>query len=292
MKFTSLCFVVAVATVFVVIGADAGCTRRPVHVSTSGQLKTAMANVKPGDDIIFAPGTYPINDDFKFGQSGDDDCPIVLTSDGNGLVTLDGAFIVNEINHINITNITVVVTNLGFCFWQCHYIYFTNVNTTGGISFTWGYSLLIQNCTIGYTQYNGIAFDYSSDAVVEDCLFTDGIGSDGISIDEHSSKIVIRNNVFYGSGYAGDYPCWIHTYSGGNEIYNNHFYNPDNHEMFAAISVLQSVPNVIRNNFIVMHPSSRSSGFAINVYRDQEVCASNKVFGGATMTNGIIDPSC
>jgi len=260
-------------------------------VNTTSELKSSMANAKPGDDIIIASGKYAIGDDYKFEESGVNDCPIVMTSDGIGTVTLIGSLHISSIYYLNISDISFEATDIGSYFYRCSHIGFTNVHAGGGISFQWASDITIHNCTFDRTKYDGLSFDYSSNAVVEESLFADGITSSAIAIDEHSSGIIIRSNSFYGSGYVNDYPTWISTYSGKNEIYYNHFLNTDQHEMFAGIIVLNSVPNIIRDNFMVFYPSKLSPGVGISVYHDQKVCASNKVFGGL-MTDGIIDPSC
>lgn len=294
-KVAFLCLAAVAAIAAVVV--DAECTRTTVRVSTAADLKSAMKNVQPGDDIVIASGVYSITKDYYFGRSGVSDCPITMSGSGNSSVVLVGVFSLTSLSYFNISDLTIYGNNSLCCIdaKSSEYISLTNVYAYGanhiGVLFNNVDHATIANCTFEQAGVAHIVIQSSyGNILIENCTFGYGYENEAISIYHGWSPFVIRNNEFYSKKGDDSYFIFSDT---ACEISSNLFFNSDKHYMLAGISLATPSDSMIDNNYMEFYGQG-SKSYAISLYSGSlKVCGSNKVVGEYTaVTNGVIDYSC
>jgi len=294
MKYIFEFFVVAA----IIAVVNAGCVFNTKNISTTPDFITALNTAKPGDIIVLQSGKYDIEKTKEFVMHADGlpDCPITITCKHIGEATVVGMLNITSSRYVNIYNITVFGEQFGISSDGGKYLYFQNVHLDQkekrGIRLVDSSLVTVRNCTFTNMHYAGIIIKNSSQVTLIGNTFGEEIWTMAVWLFAGASDNVITENAFYGSDYLYFAPAWINIYENctRNEVSRNVFINTDDSVMGQGVCCHPgSSDNVFKENFMVINKGA--DGFHV-AQTKQTVCASNKVFGEGTFTDGPIDMSC
>jgi len=288
---------VAVATVVAVAHAD--CPTVTVYVNNTLDLLYAFEGAKAGLDVILAPGVYK-NETFNLNAKGRKDCPITISCNESGAAMLYGTLVMDGAAYVFIENISVkghgnygvTLVSSQNCVLDSVHVFSTDLC---GLLIWMSANTTVDNCTFDNAGPDALALVQSDRVIVQNSVFGDRISSHAIVLQDVKHSTVTGNS-FYGAGYTKTNPCWIlvEGTSAHNVFSYNSFANSNNHAMAAGVRFTTTVGyNVMMRNFMVL--GKGAYGFLLDGgNHTQDICATNRVFGGAVFTNSDanVDPSC
>jgi len=292
MKFSLLVVVATVAAV-----ASAACTLKTVTVQNGDELRSALKTVTAGTTIVLTHGvTYSLAKDMLFQMSayGEEDCPIVITTDDLGpslddYATIANFFYVISSSYVVFANVSFSVEGTAVYCTGKNLLFENVVFSTKKTSTSAGIGVALLSDSTGITfrkcvfvNNDGIAAVLSqgvSHVAFGECNFTNNTRD--VSADR-CSDVSITESLFVGR------PVLQLEKVSQMVIRDNLFMRTD--DSFWNIIYLQFFADAqgIRNNFFV-----KDKGYAMICSGCTcKVCASNKVIGGAQLTPDNVDYSC
>lgn len=287
-----------------------------IDVSTTAQLKSALAAAAPGDTIRLADGTYTGN--FKATTPGTATARITLTGSSRAVLTAGGGYGL----HLN-----------GASFWTVH-----GVTVTGGqkgVMADAANSVVIDSVTVHDLDMEGVHFrkssrngilrnsrvydtghdgrgmgegvyvgtagdltDRSDQAQILNNVIGPGVGGENIDIKEGTTGARIIGNTFDGSGLTGANfdDSWVDVKGNdvlvegnkGSRTTNNGY---ETHTQQSG----WGCGTVFRGNVSDLTGATGGKQLAINVTNSSESCrttvyGSNTVTGGKGLTNITVTP--
>lgn len=292
---------------------------RVVHVATSAELKTALLQAQPGDEIVLADGTYNGRFVIAPGTDGTAASPIVLRGSRAAILdagdintgyvlyvqgsywTIRGFTVQNGLKGVMIDGVRhttidgLKVDHIGE--EGIHLRKFSSLNTiqqceitnTGLKTPDYGEGIYIGSAKGNWATYtNGNPDRCDSNNVLSNRIGP-GITAECIDIKEGTTYSVIRNNNFDASGITGANggDSWIDVKGNNALIENNSGYNPggsifkDGYQVHVAYSGWGN-NNEFRNNQCAVNAGGY--GFNIQLSGSNGVSTGNKVFVSNTVT--------
>ena len=294
--------------VFVAV-AYAKCSYVDVPVSSSDDFSKACEKAQPGWNIILKKGTYSNSANwFKFSSSGTSDCPITITCKKPGEAVFASTLSLYRASYVNVANVSFSTSKgQGIVATELNSVTIENVRFSGcSQEGVWLYSakdVTVRDCTFDTIGDYAVKLDGAQNSVVKGCTFGDKLAYNELThaviwLLHNSNSNVLTENVFYGR--AGGFDHWIDFdldcgLCQNNEFSLNVFENSDGRVMRNGIECSEGSSNLFKENFMVFKPDGQPypNGVAFRVFdTTQRICASNKVYGTANITDGSIDLSC
>jgi len=278
--------------VCVVVAAYAGCTTHEVDVTNAAEFKNALENAQPGDNIVLAHGAFDLGStkQFVLTNSGDSDCPIVISCAKPGDAIVMSTLNISGSNYVEVWNLTLRAKNVALYYNGGGYSVLDSLNVSsekGYGMYLWSCdSMTVNNCIFGNTEKNALVLGSSYSSVISFCNFLDGIKQAAIDVNYAVRRAVINHCVFYGSGYTNA-KAWmtVGSDSHDNKINYNFFYNPDNKKMQSGILCTGGSDNSFKHNIMILNEGAY--GYSIG-HTMQTVCANNVVEGGAELCDANV----
>ncbi|MFJ6580317.1 sheath polysaccharide-degrading enzyme [Streptomyces sp. NPDC091368] len=287
-----------------------------VEVSTASQLKTALANARPGDTIHLADGTYTGN--FKATVPGTSSARITLTGSPRAVLTTGGGYglHLNGASYWTVEGITVTGGQKGIMADAADGVVIDGVTVHGldmeGVPFrNSSRNGILRNSRIydtgndgrgmGEGVYVGTAgnlSDRSDGAQILNNVIGPDVGGESVDIKEGTTGARIVGNTFDGRGLTGaNYDdSWVDVKGNGVLVADNTGVNTTNNGF--ETHTQQSgwgCGTVFRGNRSDLTGASGTQRLAINVTNQSGGCtttvyASNTVTGGNGLTNIAVTP--
>jgi hypothetical protein len=292
---------------------------RTVHVSTSSELKAALLDAKPGDDIVMADGVYAGKFVIETAAGGTAAKPIVLRGSRNAV--LDGGSIQTgyvlylQANHWNLKGFTItnglkglmvdgsghsVIDGLKiFSIGEeaLHLRKFSSNNTvqnceiseTGLKTPDYGEGIYIGSAKNNWSTYtNGDPDKCDSNRILSNTIGPN-VAAECIDVKEGTTAGIVRGNNFNATGITGanSADSWIDVKGNDYLIENNTGTNPggsifkDGYQVHVAVSGWGN-NNVFKNNNCTVNASGY--GFNIQLSGSNGTSSGNKVYTSNTVT--------
>lgn len=281
-------------------------------VSTSAELKAALANAKPGDTIELADGTYTGN--FKTTVSGNSGNPITLTGSAGAVLTASGGYglHLNGASYWNVRGITVTGGQKGIMVDGAAHVTIDGVTVHGldmeGVHFrnssTYG---VIKNSRIYDTGNDGRGMgegvyvgsaggtsDRSDHVQIVGNTIGPDVGGEAVDLKEGTTGGLVSGNSFDGKGLTGANfdDSWVDVKGNDYVIENNTGKNTTNngYETHSQQSGW-GCGTVFRDNRSDLTGATGSGRYAFNITNyDAAGCTvtvarSNTMTGGRALTN-------
>lgn len=287
-----------------------------VEVSTAAQLKTALANVRPGDTIHLADGTYTGN--FKALTAGTASARITLTGSSRAVLTAGGGYglHLNGASYWTVSGITVtggqkgimadaadgvVIDGVTVHDLDMEGVHFRNSSKNGVLRNSRIYDTGNDGRGMGEGVYVGTAnalTDRSDNAQILNNVIGPDVGGESVDIKEGTTGARIVGNTFDGRGLTGaNYDdSWVDVKGNGVLVEGNTGVNTTNNG-FETHSQQSGwgCGTVFRGNRSDLTGATGSKRLAINVTNQSPDCtttvyASNTVTGGYGLTNIAVTP--
>ncbi|WP_405853037.1 right-handed parallel beta-helix repeat-containing protein [Streptomyces sp. NBC_00090] len=287
-----------------------------VEVSTAAQLKTALTNVRPGDTIHLADGTYTGN--FKALTAGTASARITLTGSSRAVLTAGGGYglHLNGASYWTVSGITVtggqkgimadaangvVIDGVTVHDLDMEGVHFRNSSKNGVLRNSRIYDTGNDGRGMGEGVYVGTAnalTDRSDNAQILNNVIGPDVGGESVDIKEGTTGARIAGNTFDGRGLTGaNYDdSWVDVKGNGVLVENNTGVNTTNNG-FETHSQQSGwgCGTVFRGNRSDLTGATGSNRLAINVTNQSAGCtttvyASNTVTGGYGLTNIAVTP--
>ncbi|MFI8516393.1 right-handed parallel beta-helix repeat-containing protein [Streptomyces sp. NPDC085481] len=287
-----------------------------IEVSTAAQLKTALADARPGDTIHLADGTYTGN--FKATVPGTSSARITLTGSSRAILRagggyglhLDGAaywtvrgvtvtggqkgIMTDTANGVVIDGVTVHDLDM-------EGVHFRNSSKNGVIRNSKIYDTGQDGRGMGEGVYVGTAntlSDKSDDVQILDNVIGPGVGGENVDVKEGTTGARIIGNTFDGSGLTGaNYDdSWVDVKGNAVLVENNTGRGTTNNGY--ETHTQQSgwgCGTVFRGNRSDLTGASGAKRLAVYVTNQSGGCtttvhSSNTVTGGNGLTNIAVTP--
>ncbi|MER7948425.1 right-handed parallel beta-helix repeat-containing protein [Streptomyces sp. NPDC096079] len=287
-----------------------------VEVSTAAQLKTALANARPGDTIHLADGTYTGN--FKATTPGTASARITLTGSPRAVLTAGGGYglHLNGASYWTVGGITVtggqkgimadaangvVIDGVTVHDLDMEGVHFRNSSRNGVVRNSRIYDTGNDGRGMGEGVYVGTAgnlSDRSDDAQILNNVIGPDVGGESVDIKEGTTGARIVGNTFDGRGLTGaNYDdSWVDVKGNGVLVADNTGVNTTNNGF--ETHTQQSgwgCGTVFRGNRSDLTGATGDRRLAINVTHQSADCtttvyASNTVTGGNGLTNIAVTP--
>lgn len=291
---------------------------RIVNVSTATQLKAALLNATPGDDIVLADGTYTGKFVIAANTNGTSNNPITLRGSRNAV--LDGNDVTSgyvlhvQSSYWNIKGFTIKNGNKGIMTDGVKHVLIdgltiTNIGQEGIHLRTFSSNNIIQNCEISYTGV--VTADYGegiyigtaksnwasvTNGAIDNCdsnkVLNNKIGpyvaAECIDIKEGTTGGLISGNTFDGQGIQGanSADSWIDVKGNYYLIQNNTGNNSlpsallDGYQVNAAYNGWGCY-NEFKNN--VCNVNAAGYGFNVRLTSSSGNAVGNKVYTSNTV---------
>ncbi|MFD9611609.1 right-handed parallel beta-helix repeat-containing protein [Streptomyces sp. NPDC059083] len=287
-----------------------------VEVSTASQLKTALANARPGDTIHLADGTYTGN--FKATVPGTSSARITLTGSPRAVLTTGGGYglHLNGASYWTVEGITVtggqkgimadaadgvVIDGVTVHGLDMEGVHFRNSSRNGILRNSRIYDTGNDGRGMGEGVYVGTAgnlSDRSDGAQILNNVIGPDVGGESVDIKEGTTGARIVGNTFDGRGLTGaNYDdSWVDVKGNGVLVADNTGVNTTNNGF--ETHTQQSgwgCGTVFRGNRSDLTGATGAQRLAINVTNQSGGCtttvyASNTVTGGNGLTNIAVTP--
>ncbi|MEE1819105.1 right-handed parallel beta-helix repeat-containing protein [Streptomyces sp. SP18ES09] len=287
-----------------------------VEVSTAAQLKTALANARPGDTIHLADGTYTGN--FKATVPGSSSARITLTGSPRAVLTTGGGYglHLNGASYWTVEGITVtggqkgimadaadgvVIDGVTVHGLDMEGVHFRNSSRNGILRNSRIYDTGNDGRGMGEGVYVGTAgnlSDRSDGAQILNNVIGPDVGGESVDIKEGTTGARIVGNTFDGRGLTGaNYDdSWVDVKGNGVLVADNTGVNTTNNGF--ETHTQQSgwgCGTVFRGNRSDLTGATGAQRLAINVTNQSGDCAttvyaSNTVTGGNGLTNIAVTP--
>ncbi|MFB6837541.1 right-handed parallel beta-helix repeat-containing protein [Streptomyces sp. NPDC056361] len=287
-----------------------------VEVSTSAQLKTALAGARPGDTIHLADGTYTGN--FKATVPGTASARITLTGSPRAVLTAGGGYglHLNGASYWTVAGITVtggqkgimadaangvVIDGVTVHDLDMEGVHFRNSSKNGVLRNSRIYDTGNDGRGMGEGVYVGTAntlTDRSDGAQILNNVIGPDVGGESVDIKEGTTGAQIVGNTFDGRGLTGaNYDdSWVDVKGNGVLVADNTGVNTTNNG-FETHSQQSGwgCGTVFRGNRSNLTGATGPQRLAINVTHQSAGCtttvyASNTVTGGNGLTNIAVTP--
>ncbi|MFE1232882.1 right-handed parallel beta-helix repeat-containing protein [Streptomyces sp. NPDC058745] len=287
-----------------------------IEVTTSAQLKTALAAARPGDTIHLADGTYTGN--FKATVPGTSAARIVLTGSPRAVLTAGGGYglHLNGASYWTVRGVTVtggqkgimadaangvVIDGVTVHGLDMEGIHLRNSSRDGVIRNSRIYDTGNDGRGMGEGVYVGSAgglSDRSDNAQILGNTIGPDVGGEAVDIKEGTTGARIVGNTFDGRGLTGANfdDSWVDVKGNGVLVENNTGRNTTNNGF--ETHTQQSgwgCGTVFRDNHADLTGAVGAQQLAINVTNRSGSCpttvhASNTVTGGKGLTNIPVTP--
>ncbi|MFI1163717.1 right-handed parallel beta-helix repeat-containing protein [Streptomyces sp. NPDC020801] len=287
-----------------------------IEVSTSSQLKSALAAATPGDTIHLADGTYTGN--FKATRAATAGSRITLTGSAGAVLTASGGYglHLNGASYWTVSGLTVtggqkgimidsakgvVVDGVTVHDLDMEGVHFRNSSTDGVIRNSRIYDTGNDGQGMGEGVYVGTAntlSDRSDNIQILGNTIGPGVGGENVDIKEGTTGARIAGNTFDGSGLTGaNYDdSWVDVKGNGVLVENNTGKNTTNDGY--QTHTQQSgwgCGTVFRGNKSILTGATGPTRLAIDVTNYGPGCGttvygSNTVTGGSGLTNIAVTP--
>ncbi|MCX4980235.1 right-handed parallel beta-helix repeat-containing protein [Streptomyces sp. NBC_00572] len=287
-----------------------------VEVSTAAQLKTALANARPGDTIHLADGTYTGN--FKATTPGTSSARITLTGSSRAVLTAGGGYglHLNGASYWTVKGVTVsggqkgimadtadgvVIDGVTVHDLDMEGVHFRNSSKNGVIKNSKIYDTGNDGRGMGEGVYVGTAGnlgDRSDNAQILNNVIGPDVGGESVDIKEGTTGARIVGNTFDGRGLTGANfdDSWVDVKGNGVLVENNTGVNTTNNGF--ETHTQQSgwgCGTVFKGNRSTLTGATGAQRLAINVTNRSGSCpttvyASNTVTGGNGLTNIPVTP--
>jgi len=279
------------------------CYSRDIHVTNATELVDSMNVAQPGDHVIVAPGSYQINkmaySSWFITASGSPNKDITLACAVEGLCRIADSIVLSNVSYMTITDfsIGIIMSYDAISLQDCNHITLNNLKITNGddnnLHFLRSSYCTVKSCNFGISK-NAIKLSQSSDITITSCTIGEFIDDYALYID-NSTKCEFSGNKITSGERSCSSGSWVVEYdAGGNLISGNDFgftYSKYQKQLngYLAKGTCLYGPTTLKNNFMDLQSGT---GFAGCKDYKNKVCASNKIVGGATFTDGDIDKSC
>lgn len=296
-----------------------GTQQKTVRVANSNQLKDALMNAKPGDEIILSDGVYTGNFIINQNVSGTQKQPITLTGSRNAILdgnTTNTGYVVHlKANYWIIKGFTIrnglkgimtdeacnnVIDNVRICNIGEEGVHFRRFSKHNTIQDCEVYNTGLKTPDYGEGIYVGTAVSNwakSSDGVEDrsdsNLIYKNSIGpnctAECIDVKEGTTGTIIKNNKFNSAGITGanSGDSWIDVKGNYCLIENNEGFNPqgtvlkDGYQVHCAVNGWGCF-NTFRNNTSIIN----TAGYAINVVLTS---SKGKAIGNKVFSNNSVD---
>lgn len=295
---------------------------RTVNVSNATALKAALADARPGDDIILADGVYKGRFVIEPGKDGTAAQPIRLSGSRNAILdgesintgyvlylqsscwTVKGISITNGLKGIMADGITntivdsVKVYSIGE--EAIHLRKFSSHNTIQNTEITnaglktpdYGEGIYIGSAKSNWATYSGGNPDLCDSNLVINNRIGPGITAECIDIKEGTTGGIVRGNYFDATGITGanSADSWMDVKGNYYLIENNTGFNPagslltDGYQVNVAYSGWGSY-NTFKNN--VCNVNAPGYGFNIRLTSSNGTAVGNKVYTSNTVNGAV-----
>ncbi|KUN03896.1 sheath polysaccharide-degrading enzyme [Streptomyces yokosukanensis] len=282
-----------------------------VEVTTAAQLKTALADARPGDTIHLADGTYTGN--FKASVPATSSARITLTGSPGAVLTAGGGYglHLNGASYWTVSGLTVTGGQKGIMIdaakgvivdgvtvhgLDMEGVHFRNSSTDGVIRNSKIYDTGNDGSGMGEGVYVGTAGNLSdkSDRVqILDNTIGPDVGGENVDVKEGTTGTQIIGNVFDGSGLTGaNYDdSWVDVKGNAVLVQDNTGRNTSNDGY--QTHTQQSgwgCGTVFKGNKSTLTGATGATQLAIDVTNNSSGCkttvySSNTVTGGKGLTN-------
>ncbi|GAA4732671.1 chondroitinase-B domain-containing protein [Flavisolibacter ginsenosidimutans] len=292
---------------------------RTVHVSTSSELKAALLDAKPGDDIVMAEGVYAGRFVIEATAAGTVAKPIVLRGSRNAVLDAGsiqtGYVLYLQGSYWNLKGFTItnglkglimdgsqhsVIDDLKiFSIGEeaLHLRKFSSNNTvqnceimqTGLKTPDYGEGIYIGSAKNNWSTYtNGDPDKCDSNKILSNTLGP-SVAAECIDVKEGTTAGIIRGNNFDATGITGanSADSWIDVKGNGYLIENNTGTNPggsifkDGYQVHVAVSGWGN-NNAFKNNNCTVNAAGY--GFNIQLSGSNGTSSGNKVYSNNTVT--------
>ncbi|MFE0734240.1 right-handed parallel beta-helix repeat-containing protein [Streptomyces sp. NPDC058855] len=287
-----------------------------VDVSTTAQLRTALANARPGDTIRLADGTYTGN--FKATTPGTATARIVLTGSSRAVLTAGGGYglHLNGASYWTVAGITVtggqkgimtdaadgvVIDGVTVHGLDMEGVHFRNSSRNGVLKNSRVYDTGNDGRGMGEGVYVGSAntlTDRSDNVLIIDNVIGPDVGGESVDIKEGTTGARIVGNTFDGRGLTGVHydDSWVDVKGNNVLVEGNRGVNTTNNG-FETHSQQSGwgCGTVFRDNHADLTGATGPKRLAIHVAHQSGSCrttvyASNTVTGGYGLTNIAVTP--
>lgn len=287
-----------------------------IEVSTAAQLKTALADARPGDTIHLADGTYTGN--FKATVPGTASARITLTGSSRAVLTAGGGYglHLNGASYWTVLGVTVtggqkgimadaadgvVIDGVTVHDLDMEGVHFRNSSRNGVVKNSWIYDTGNDGRGMGEGVYVGTAntlSDRSDNAQILNNVIGPDVGGENVDIKEGTTGARIVGNTFDGSGLTGaNYDdSWVDVKGNGVLVEGNTGRGTTNNGY--ETHTQQSgwgCGTVFRDNWSDLTGATGAKRLAIYVTNQSADCTttvygSNTVTGGNGLTNIAVTP--
>ncbi|GAA3910664.1 hypothetical protein GCM10022244_20840 [Streptomyces gulbargensis] len=287
-----------------------------VDVSTTAQLRTALANARPGDTIRLADGTYTGN--FKATTPGTATARIVLTGSSRAVLTAGGGYglHLNGASYWTVAGITVtggqkgimtdaadgvVIDGVTVHGLDMEGVHFRNSSRNGVLKNSRVYDTGNDGRGMGEGVYVGSAntlTDRSDNVLIIDNVIGPDVGGESVDIKEGTTGARIVGNTFDGRGLTGVHydDSWVDVKGNNVLVEGNRGVNTTNNG-FETHSQQSGwgCGTVFHDNHADLTGATGPKRLAIHVAHQSGSCrttvyASNTVSGGYGLTNIAVTP--
>jgi|GEM_PF-2053836 len=299
-------------------------TTRTVNVSTATQLKAALLNAMPGDDIILADGTYSGKFVITAAVSGTVNNMVTMRGSRNAILdagsTTTGYVLHLQANYWKVKGITIrnglkglmldganynlidsiKVTNIGTegihfrKFSSNNILQYAEVNNTGLQTADYGEGIYVGSAKANWTDLTSGLPDRCDSNIVQYNTVGPNCTAECIDVKEGTTGGIYRYNTFNSDGISGanSADSWMDVKGSNNLIENNTGTNPSTETDFTNGFEVHlaytgwGYNNKFKGNSCTMN---RGSG-AYAVYVPTStlstiICTSNTIIGAGTLSN-------
>lgn len=218
-----------------------------VELSPGSDVAALTAALAPGDEVIFAPGTYPIAAPIAWTGIGTESAPITLRARDGGEVVLE------------LASGWTVAQLADASWWVIDGITFRTADTIPdsayGLYVSNTDSVTIRNCEFGPTPSTSVVITGNTTALTfEHNHVHDSVGGSGVYIGCYDASCWAQDSVFANNwihGISGDYQYGMVFQNGnqGNTIRDNVVYDIS-YGGIAVTSTEYGHPNVVEGNAV------------------------------------------
>jgi len=295
---------------------------RTVHVSTSSELKAALVDAKPGDDIVMADGVYAGKFVIEATAAGTAAKSIVLRGSRNAVLdagsiqtgyvlylqgsywNLKGFTLTNGLKGLMIDGSQHSVID-GLKIFSIgeealHLRKFSSNNTvqnceisgTGLKTADYGEGIYIGSAKNNWSTYTNSDPDKCDSNKILSNTIGPNIAAECIDVKEGTTAGIIRGNNFDATGITGanSADSWIDVKGNGYLIEDNNGSNPsgsifkDGYQVHVAVSGWGN-NNLFKNNHCTVNASGY--GFNIQLSGSNGTSSGNKVYSNNTVTGAV-----
>jgi hypothetical protein len=279
----------------------AACYSRDIYVNTTTQIMSAMKEVLPGDNVIVVPGRYRLDTQTQFYWNikavGTSDKPISLRCAEPGLCIIDNSLIIGGSSYFTLSGFRLgrSSTFQALSVEGCDHISLSSIDIQyGDDENLW--LLRSSFCTLDSVTFSSskeaIQIDDCSDISIKSSTIRDGSRDKAVYV-RNSTRVEFAQNLFICETMV-EGGSWIFEDDAGGNLFDSNSFG----FVFAKyqrklngylVDGNKYGPSTLSNNYMDL---KNGIGFAGCKDYKNRVCKSNVVDGGATFTDGDVDPSC